>query len=145
PGHQAQLKALLPPDRVTQTVALLPPHCRHCHARLPGQPGPDDPEPTRHQVAELPALQATVTEYQGHARTCSRCGALTRAAIPPDLRAHSIGPGLAALMAYLVGSAGLSKRRVEEVDEAVFAVPVALGTVANLERELSAALQPALQ
>jgi transposase len=91
----------------------------------------------------LPELKATVTEYQGHTRTCPSCGKLTQAAIPEDLRAHSIGPGLAALMAYLVGNCGLSKRRVEEVIETVFEVPVALGTAAKLEQEMSAALAAA--
>jgi transposase len=49
------------------------------------------------------------------------------------------------LMAYLVGACGLSKRRVEEVVETVFEVPIALGTVAKLEQEMSAALEPAHQ
>lgn len=44
-----------------------------------------------------------------------------------------MGPGVAALMAYLVVACGLSKRRVEEIVETVFAVPVALGTVTALE------------
>src|SRR5205814_10591489 len=89
--------------------------------------------------------KAKITEYQGHARTCPSCGEVTRAAIPEALRAHSIGPGLAALMSYLVGNCGLSKRRVEELIESVFEVPVALGTVAKLEQEMSAALEPAHQ
>jgi transposase len=48
-------------------------------------------------------------------------------------------------MSFLVGNCGLSKRRVEEVVEAVFEVPVAVGTVAKLEQEMSAALEPAHQ
>jgi transposase len=143
PGHPPHLKQLLPPERVTATVPLLPATCAHCQTPLPAERGLDDPEPTRFQVAELPALKATVTEYQGHARTCPHCGTLTRATLPPDILAHSIGPGLAALMAFLVGTCGLSKRRVEEVIETVFEVPVALGTVAKLEQEMSAALEPA--
>jgi hypothetical protein len=49
------------------------------------------------------------------------------------------------LMTYLVGSCGLSKRRGEEVVESVFEAPVALGTVARLEQEMSSALEPAHQ
>ena len=145
PGHPPQLKQWLPPQRVTQTKAFVPSHCQQCQQPLPATPQPHDPPPTRFQVAELPALKAKVVEYQGHARTCPCCGEVTRAPIPADLRAHSIGPGLAALMAYLVGNCGLSKRRVEEVVESVFEVPVALGTVAKLEQEMSAALTPAHQ
>jgi len=143
PGHPPHLKQLAPPERVTETVPLVPKHCEHCAAPLPAQSGPNDPEPLRFQVAELPKLKAEITEYQGHARTCPDCGKVTQAAIPADIRAHSIGPGLAALMAYLVGVAGLSKRRVEELIEAIFEVPVSVGTIANLEQQTSAALEPA--
>jgi transposase len=145
PGHPPHMKQMLPPDRVSQTVPIVPEQCQHCQHALPVEPGPDDPEPTRFQVAELPDIKAKITEYQGHARTCPCCGEVTRAPIPETIRAHSIGPGLAALMAYLVGNCGLSKRRVEELIESVFEVPVALGTIAKLEQEMSAALEPAHQ
>jgi transposase len=145
PGHPPHLKQLLPAERVTTIKTFVPSHCRHCQQPLPATPQPHDPQPTRFQVAELPELKAKVIEYQGHARTCPCCGAVTQAAVPADIRAHSVGPGLAAVMAFLVGNCGLSKRRVEEVVEAVFEVPVAVGTVAKLEQEMSAALEPAHQ
>lgn len=145
PGHPPHLKQLVPPERVSETVSFVPPRCEQCRAALPAKAGPNDPEPTRHQLAELPELRAKITEYQGHARTCPCCRHVTRAVIPAEIRAHSIGAALAALMSYLVGNAGQSKRRVEEIIETVFEVPVALGTVANLEREMSAALEPAHQ
>src|SRR5918999_891517 len=52
-------------------------------------PGPDDPEPSWHQFAELPRLAAVVTEFQGHARTCPGCGHVTRQRIPAEVRAHT--------------------------------------------------------
>jgi transposase len=143
PGHPPPLRLRLPPERVNRVVPYVPSQCDRCQAPLPPEPGPDDPEPTWHQVAELPPRAAPVTEYQGHARTCPCCGHLTRAAIPTDIRAESIGPRLAAVMAYLSGSQRLSKRGVEESVEAVFDVPVSLGTVARLAEQTSAALAPA--
>jgi transposase len=145
PGHPPHLKQLLPPQRVSQTQTFVPSHCQQCQQPLPATPQPHDPPPTRFQVAELPELKANVVEYQGHARTCPCCGKVNRAPLPAALCSHSIGPGLAALMSFLVGNCGLSKRRVEEVVEAVFEVPVAVGTVAKLEQEMSAALEPAHQ
>jgi transposase len=145
PGHPPHLKQMLPAERVSKAISIVPKQCGHCQHALPAQRGSDDPEPTRFQVAELPEIKATIIEYQGHARTCPCCGEVTRAPIPAEVRAHSIGPGLAAFMAYLVGNCGLSKRRVEELIEAVFEVPVALGTIAKLEQEMSAALEPAHQ
>jgi cyanophycinase-like exopeptidase len=94
-------------------------------------------------VAELPPVAAQITEYQGHYRTCPDCGTLNHAAIPHDLKTHSIGPRLAATLGYLTGSHHLSKRGLEEVVEDVFEVPIALGTIAHLETQLSEALAPA--
>jgi transposase len=140
PGHPPHLKELLPPERVDHVVPFLPPHCEHCQTKLSAAAGPQDPEPTRFQVVELPPVVAEVTEYQGHARTCHACGHLTRAVIPRALMAHSVGPRLTATLSYFSGCHGISKRAVEEISAAVFTAPVALGTVANLEQEVSAAL-----
>jgi transposase len=86
---------------------------------------------------------ARVTEHQGHARTCPDCGHVTRAAIPAAVRAHTVGPHLTGVLGYLTGDQGLSKRGVEELVEHVFGVPIGLGTVSNLEQEISAALAAA--
>ena len=142
-GHPPHLKRLLPPERVKEFIPFLPTHCRNCQAALPAEAGPLDPAPTRFQVAELPPLQAEITEYQGHARTCPCCGEVTQAAIPADRRAHSCGPRLTATLAYFTGRHHLPKRAAEEVSEDVFAVPLALGTISALEQEVSMALAPA--
>ena len=140
PGHPPHLKQLLPPERVDQVQTFVPTRCDHCHADLPKAPAAGDREPTRFQTIELPPLAAVVTEYQGHARTCPACGEVTQAVIPAAVRACSVGPRLTATLSYLSGCHGLSKRGVEEIAETVFAAPVALGTVANLEAEVGAAL-----
>lgn len=145
PGHEPHLKTRLPPERVTHFEPLVPKTCTKCAAALPHEPQPHDPEPTIRQVAELPPIAAIVTEYQGHARHCPACGTLNREPIPAAIRDHSIGPNLTAVMAYLAGCQGVSKRGIEEIVETVFGVPVALGTIANLEQQTSAALQPAHQ
>ena len=140
PGHPPHLKELLPPERVKQTFVFVPPRCTHCAAALPQEAGPNDPPPTRHQMIELPPVLAEVTEYQGHARTCPCCGKVTHASIPRELLLHSVGPRLTANMSYFTGCHGVSKRGVEEIAAVVFDAPIALGTVANLEQEMSAAL-----
>lgn len=139
-GHPPHLKQLLPPQRLSRIECFVPSQCAHCQAALPKEAGPDDPEPTRHQVAELPPVRAEVIEYQGHARTCLGCGKVTRQSIPADVRRQSIGSGLAAAMSYLAGCHQVSKRGVEEIVQTLFEVPVCLGTVSNLEEEMSQAL-----
>lgn len=145
PDHPPHLKQLLPPERVTQTKHLVPKECASCHAKLPREAGPDDPEPKRFQTADVPPIPLEVIEYQAHGRTCPCCGKVTQATVPAEIRAHSIGPRLTAIFSYLTGAQGISKRGVEEIAETIFGVPIALGTVANLEQEVSAALAPAHQ
>src|SRR5438045_7193302 len=50
PGHRHHPRVLVPPERIRQVVECRPPHCRWCGHDLHG----DDPEPLRHQVAEVP-------------------------------------------------------------------------------------------
>jgi transposase len=142
PGHSAHLRERLPPERVQKVIAFIPDNCHDCGAALRKEAGPNDPEPTWHQYAELPPMAAVVTEYQGHARTC-KCGAVTRAAIPEAIRAHTFDPRLTAAIAYFTGRLHVSRRDTEEAIETLFQVPLALGTVSNLEQETSAALAPA--
>ena len=145
PDHPPHLKQLLPPEQVTRTKHFIPDECAHCHADLPRQAGPDDPAPKRFQTAELPKIAAEITEYQAHARTCPCCGEITQATVPAEIRAHSFGPRLTGALSYLTGAQGISKRGIEEIAETIFGVPISLGTVANLEQEVSAALAPAHQ
>src|SRR5947209_8383091 len=143
PGLPAHLTRRLPPERLTRTRAFIPGRCERCCEPLPPSPGPFDPEPTWHQVAELPEMAAQVTEYQGHYRTCPGCGTLNHAPIPADVKSHSIGPRLAATLAYLAGGHHVSQRGLEEIAQDVFDVPLSVGTVANLQAQVSAALAPA--
>jgi transposase len=145
PGHPPHLKELVPAERVDRIVPLVPDVCTGCRADLSAVPTAADVAPLRHQVAELPELAARITEYQAHARICPDCGRLNQAAIPASIRRRSLGERLTAVLAYLVGSHGVSKRGVEEIAHDVFGVQVALGSVANLEQEVSAALEPAHQ
>jgi transposase len=144
PGHTARLRERLPPERLSEPpVHFLPDLCEDCQEDLPAEPGPDDPEPRWHQVVELPEIPVQVTEYQAHGRTCRHCGHLTWATIPKEIRDHLCGPRLTATLAFLSGALHVSKRGIEEFVETVLRLPIALGTISNLEQEVSAALAPA--
>lgn len=106
-------------------------------------PTPNDPQPCWHQVVELPVIPVQVTEYQAHARTCLHCGHVTWAKIPNDIRDHVCGPRLTATLSFLSGVLHASRRGIEEFVETVLNVPIALGTVSNLEQEMSVALAAA--
>lgn len=142
PGHAGHQRKRLPPERVTRIVPFVPPQCERCGTLLPAQGGPDDPEPTWHQVVEIAPTPIDVTEYQGHGRRCPCCTHVTWAPIPGKFLRHAVGTRLAAFMSYLSGSFHVGKRGVREIVADLFGVPVSLGTVANVEAEVSAALAP---
>jgi transposase len=131
PGHEPHLKQRLSPERITKMIRFIPEKCCRCQAALPAQAGANDPEPSWHQVVELPPLVAEVTEYQGHTRTCRACGVQTHAAIPAAIRRHGIGPRLAGFLAYLRGAHQVSQRGLEEIVETALDVPLSLGTIAR--------------
>jgi transposase len=141
PGHPAHLRVRLPAERLSEPIVhYWPAICEACDDDLSAAPGPDDPEPHWHQVVELPEIPVQVTEYQAHGRTCVNCGHVTWAKIPEEIRAHVCGPRLTATMTFLSGVLHASKRGIEEFVETVCGVPIALGTISNLEQEMSGAL-----
>ena len=118
PGHPPHLKQLLPPERVTHWKHYHPDQCVHCHAPLPREAGPNDPEPKRFQTIEVPPIVAEVREYQANARTCPCCGEVTEATVPAEIRAHSVGCHLTALTLLL------SRKQRRELAEVGKATPM---------------------
>jgi transposase len=136
PGHTGHGRALLPPEQVDELVEVRPLACADCGALLLGA----DPAPARRQVTELPRVVPVVREYRQHTLTCHACGAATTAAWPAGLPAGSFGPRVAATVAYLTGRCGVSKREAQEILHAVCHLEVGLGSIAALERQVSAAV-----
>src|SRR5262245_20955482 len=62
PGHPRQHRLLVPTDQVRDIIPCKPTTCRRCGRPLAGS----DPNPLRHQVAELPVVRPDVVEYQLH-------------------------------------------------------------------------------
>jgi transposase len=143
PKHPPLQRTRLPRERIQHVIPLLPTTCEACGHGLSAQPGPADPEPSWHQVAELPRVRAVVTEFQGHYRTCPCCGRLNHHPIPQEIKADAFGPRFSAALGYLRGTQQVSTRGLEDTAEVLFDVPVSLGSVAALGQELSLALAPA--
>lgn len=97
PGHRGHWRGLAPADRVSKVIELLPDRCRHCDCSFPDDrskvstPG----EPRRHQVTELPPIQAEITEYRCLKAVCPDCGKTTQAELPEEAQGH-FGPELTA-------------------------------------------------
>jgi transposase len=133
PGHPKHERRFLLPDR---TVTLRPEWCSKCHGPLHG----DDPRPERHQVVEVPPVRPDVTDYWLHSLVCPHCGEASRAELPAGVPRRGFGPRLTAMIALCTGKFRMSKRKVRELLADFLGVELSLGSVANLEQEISASL-----
>jgi transposase len=138
PGHRGHWRGLAPLSRVDQVIELFPPKCRHCDSRL-SRRMPTQGEPRRHQVTELPPIEAHITEYQCQCLVCPACGTATQARLPPEAQGH-FGPQLTALIAYLTVVCRMPRRVVRELLEQVLAIPLSLGSIQNSWEEASEAV-----
>jgi transposase len=101
----------------------------------------DDPEPLRHQVAEVPPIQPVVDEYRLHRLRCPRCGTSTCATLPPGVPTGAFGPRLRAILSVLAGAYRLSKRPIRQLTHDLLGLSVSTGMIAHLERQAAADLQ----
>ena len=141
PGHQGAHRSLVPAERVNQFCPILPEQCQGCGEALPTEleQAQTVGTPQRHQVTELPAMGAHVTEYQLHCVACEKCGASTRAVLPRELQGN-FGPQLTALVAYLTVVCRMPRRVVEALLEQVLGVEMSLGSTQKCWEEASQAV-----
>jgi transposase len=144
PGHPGHCRPLVPLERVNQVVELFPGACRHCHRRLPARGRTMTGEPRRHQVTELPPIEAHITEYQCPQVVCPACGKATLAPLPEDVEGQ-FGPQLTALIAYLTVVCRLPRQVVRRLMEGALHIPISVGSTQHAWEETSAAVAPVYQ
>jgi transposase len=128
------LKRLLTeaPDAIIDSKPMT---CARCAAPRSG----DDPQPRRHQVAEIPPQVIITTEYRLHTLRCSCCGTDNKASVPAGVGRGAFGPRLSALCMYLRGALQVSRRDVQDLLEA-WGCPVSLGALTDMQHRTSTAL-----
>src|SRR3954447_13329198 len=136
PGHRHHPRALVPPEQLRQVIECKPQECRRCGHELLG----DDPEPIRHQVAEVPPVRPVVDEYRLHRLHCPRCRISTCAALPPGVPTGAFGPRLRAILSVLAGGYRLGKRPIRQLVFDLLGLTIATGMIARLERQGAAEL-----
>jgi transposase len=141
PGHRGYWRGLAPADRVNEVIDLLPARCRLCDCRLTGgsRKVSTQGDPRRHQVTELPPMEAHITEYRCQSAVCPDCGKATQAELPQEVQGH-FGPELTALIAYLTVVCRMPRRVVQEVLGQVLGIPLSLGSIQNSWEEASQAV-----
>ena len=138
PGHVGHHRRLVPTAQASALEVLLPKHCGHCGGGLPKKPGQvtTEGETRRHQVTEIPAMKAHITEYQLPNVVCGRCGKTTRAPLPDEIAGH-FGSQLTALIAYLTVVCRMPRRVVEALLSQVLGIEISLGSTQKCWEEAS--------
>ena len=136
PGHKKHERALVPLEKVDQVIECIPNHCEECLGPLQGE----DPEPHRHQVAELPPVEPLITEYRQHRLDCHGCGHRTMGELPPGVPTRAFGPTVDAVIAILLGVYRMTKRQVAELLRDLFGLPISVGAVIGCQQAASAAV-----
>lgn len=139
PGHPGHSRPLVAAARVNTMVALFPDACRHCHHALCVEARDVVGEPRRHQVTELPPIEAHITEYRCHRIVCPACGKTTQASLPEEI-AGQFGPQLTALIAYLTVVCRLPRLVVQRLLEGALDIPISVGSTQKAWEEASAAV-----
>lgn len=137
PGHPGHHRARVPVERVDTIIDLVPDTCRQCAHGLHARHGVGAAR--RHQVTEVPAIAAHITEYRCHRRQCPACGTTTVASLPDEL-AGQFGPQLTALIAYLTVVCRLPRLVVQRLLEGVLQIPISVGSTQHAWEEASAAV-----
>lgn len=135
-GHKRHLRRLVPPEQLTGSFECKPEVCSGCGHHLAG----DDPEPIRHQVAEVPEVRPAVLEYRLHRLTCPGCGKQTRGELPAGVPGGGFGPRLQATVALLGGMYRLSKRRTAALLGDLLGVSISAGMVCKAQLATAEAL-----
>lgn len=137
-GHPGHWRQLLPVNQMDDIVQHRPQECAGCRTKFSSSaPGTVI---SRFQVAELPTRAAKLTEHQGLACPCEKCGLITEGSIPDSITRSVCGPRLSAAMGYLAASALVSRRAVGEILSSILGVELSMGSVCAREKELTGAL-----
>jgi transposase len=135
PGHALHQRPLVPAELVSQRIPCKPTTCRCCGKPLTG----NDPNPLRHQVAELPVVVADVVEYQLHRLRCPCCHTSTCGSLPAGVKGH-FGPRLEAALALLAGQYRQGLRPVVALAADLWGLDISTGMVSKLRQHTADAL-----
>lgn len=136
PGHAGRTRAMVAIEDVDEIHECVPVACGHCGVGLVGT----DPEPVRHQVAEIPEPRLFWHEYRLHRLACGKCGRVSAGQLPVGVSASHFGPRLHGLVALLTGGWLLSKRQAAALLALLYGLEMSPGSVSAMERRMAKAL-----
>jgi len=140
-GHKAVSRPLLPLSEGDVVIDCKPQICAGCGESLAEH---TDPEPYRQQHYDIQIVRH-ITEYRKHNITCPCCGKVTEGTLPEQAQGSAYGPNVVSIVGVLTGLCRMSRRMAKEFLEEVLEIPISVGSVSNIEEELTEAMQPVIE
>jgi transposase len=136
PGHALEFSQK--PDEIE---VHRPSRCQHCQAEFGESEVAVGVE--KRQVHDLPPLRLVVSEHQGERMLCRQCGQMSQGAFPSDVKSPvQYGPQVQQLAVYLKIEQFIPYDRSRQFFADLFGLNLSPGTLQNIIRRASRALQP---
>ncbi len=126
-GHKG--KTLMINDNTNIIKEILPDYCNKCGKDLSGVQVMLD---KKRQTVDIPPIKPIITEYQTFSKTCS-CGCASTSSFPKGVMAPvSYGSNVQSLVAYLHARQFLPYKRMKEMLNDLFGLPISQGGIEQL-------------
>ena len=142
PGHERHERSIPPPDEINEQHNYYPSSCPSCHDDLTCNHH-DVCLPQTQYVWELPVVVPIITAHHYRTVCCRGCSELVTAPRPADVPEGAFGPRVAATVGLFHGRYRISHREVVDLLQTLYNLPISLGSVVNLQGEVSVALASA--
>lgn len=129
-------RSLYSPERVNSREKCTLDCCPHCGSSEIVEDG----APMVLQQAELPPVEATVTEYSLGIYGCASCGQRSVASLPLGIPHSAFGPKVQAVITTLTGVFHMARREAMQLLRDLFKINVSVGSVINIEATATRAL-----
>jgi Zn finger protein HypA/HybF involved in hydrogenase expression len=141
PGHKAVSRPLVPLEEVERILDYKPDICEHCGQSLEGF---SDLDPYRVQHYDFEIIRH-ITEYRKHAVVCPHCRKATEGTLPAEALGSVYGLNVVTLAGVLTGLFQMSRRAAAMYFNEVVRIPISVGSLSNLEKEMTEAALPVME
>ena len=130
-------RTLLPLEEIDHQIDCTLNSCPHCGSMEIIDQG----QSIILQQAELPEVQAIITQFNRLKYRCAGCHHISLGELPIGTPNSSFGPRLMSLVATLTGAFHLAKRDVQQLLKDIYGVDICEGSVINIEERVSHSLR----
>ena len=140
-AHQGRSRKYVPSSEVDKIEDCLPPSRCSCEGLIQVK----FDSYARHQQYELPVITPEITEYRVFLGVCANPQEESQGNLPAGTPPGILGSRAMSTVASLTGDYRVSRRETQRMLENHFGLPLSLGTISNVEKQVSESLNPPVE